>query len=70
MDALWIYLLGIVAYLIFIVWFNYLFDHNNDLRNVTTKEWKQDLMLAPFSWLSVLLGIVITIWRFNGGKPA
>lgn len=70
MDILLIYLLGIVAYLIFIVWFNYQFDHNNDLRNVTTKEWKQDLMLAPFSWLSVLLGIVITIWRFNGGKPA
>lgn len=70
MDILLIYLLGIAAYLIFIVWFNYQFDHNNDLRNVTTKEWKQDLMLALFSWLSVLLGIVITIWRFNGGKPA
>ena len=36
MEYLWIYLSGVVVYLVFVVWFNYQFDHNHNLKNVTT----------------------------------
>ena len=70
MEYLWIYLSGVVVYLVFVVWFNYQFDHNKNLKNVTRKEWKEDLRLFPLSWIVVLLGIIVTIWRFCGGQPS
>lgn len=70
MTLLGFYFIGIAVYLLFIVWFNYQFDHNKSLKNVTMKEWLTDISLCPLSWLVVALGVVITIWRFNGGKPA
>ena len=46
MSILEIYLLGVVAAAVHIIWFEYQFDHNKQL-----------------------LAIIVTIWRFNGGKP-
>ena len=52
MSILEIYLLGVVAAAVHIIWFEYQFDHNKQLSNVTK-----------------ILAIIVTIWRFNGGKP-
>ena len=49
MEYLWIYLSGVVVYLVFVVWFNYQFDHNHNLKNVTSKEWKEDLRCGDFA---------------------
>lgn len=70
MDViLFIYLLGVVVFLLFIVWFNYQFDHDGDLSKVSKKEWIEDIILCPTSWVGVVIGIIVTIWRFKGGKP-
>lgn len=69
MNILEFYLIGVAVYLLFIIWFNYQFDHNKNLKNVTLSEWLKDISFCPFSWLVVALGVVITVWRFKGGKP-
>lgn len=38
MSILEIYLLGVVAAAVHIIWFEYQFDHNKQLSNVTKKE--------------------------------
>ncbi len=50
MSILEIYLLGIIAAALHLVWFEYQFDHNKRLSNVTRKEWLQD-----GSYFSILL---------------
>ena len=67
MSILEIYLLGVVAAAVHIIWFEYQFDHNKQLSNVTKKEWLQDAAIS--SWVAFVLAIIVTIWRFNGGKP-
>ena len=52
MSILEIYLLGVVAAAVHIIWFEYQFDHNKQLSNVTKKEWLQDA--AILSWPSLL----------------
>lgn len=69
MSILEIYLLGVVAAALHLVWFEYQFDHNKRLSNVTLKEWLQDAAISLFSWIAFALAIIVTIWRFNGGKP-
>lgn len=69
MSILGIYLLGVVAAALHLVWFEYQFDHNKRLSNVTLKEWLQDAAISLFSWIAFALAIIVTIWRFNGGKP-
>jgi uncharacterized membrane protein YbhN (UPF0104 family) len=69
MSILGIYLLGVVAAALHLVWFEYQFDHNKQLSNVTRKEWLQDAAISLFSWIAFALAIIVTIWRFNGGKP-
>ena len=69
MNILGIYLLGVAAAALHIIWFEYQFDHNKQLSNVTRKEWLQDTIISLFSWVAFVLAIIITIWRFNGGKP-
>ena len=69
MSILEIYLLGVVAAAVHIIWFEYQFDHNKQLSNVTKKEWLQDAAISLFSWVAFVLAIIVTIWRFNGGKP-
>jgi len=69
MSILGIYLLGVVAAALHLVWFEYQFDHNKQLSNVTRKEWLQDAAISLFSWIAFVLAIIVTIWRFNGGKP-
>lgn len=69
MNILGIYLLGVAAAALHIIWFEYQFDHNKQLSNVTRKEWLQDAINSLFSWVAFILAIIITIWRLNGGKP-
>ena len=69
MNILGIYLLGVAAAALHIIWFEYQFDHNKQLSNVTRKEWLQDAIISLFSWVAFILAIIITIWRLNGGKP-
>ncbi|MBM6719293.1 hypothetical protein QVO10_08655 [Bacteroides gallinaceum] len=69
MNILGIYLLGVAAATLHIIWFEYQFDHNKQLSNVTRKEWLQDAVISLFSWVAFFLAILVTIWRFNGGKP-
>lgn len=69
MNILGIYLLGVAAAALHIIWFEYQFDHNKQLSNVTRKEWLQDVIISLFSWVAFVLAILVTIWRFNGGKP-
>lgn len=69
MSILGIYLLGVVVAALHLVWFEYQFDHNKRLSNVTRKEWLQDAAISLFSWVAFALAIIVTIWRFNGGKP-
>lgn len=69
MNILGIYLLGVAAATLHITWFEYQFDHNKQLSNVTRKEWLQDAVISLFSWVAFFLAILVTIWRFNGGKP-
>lgn len=69
MSILEIYLLGVVAAAVHIIWFEYQFDYNKQLSNVTKKEWLQDAAISLFSWVAFVLAIIVTIWRFNGGKP-
>ena len=69
MNILGIYLLGVAAATLHITCFEYQFDHNKQLSNVTRKEWLQDAVISLFSWVAFFLAILVTIWRFNGGKP-
>lgn len=69
MSILGIYLPGVVAAAVHIIWFEYQFDHIKQLSNVTRKEWLQDAAISLFSWIAFALAIIVTIWRFNGGKP-
>ena len=48
MSILEIYLLGVVAAAVHIIWFEYQFDHNKQLSNVTKKEWLQDAAISLF----------------------
>lgn len=69
MSILFIYVLGIAVYCIIGLIYEYAFDHDYNLGKVTTKEWLQDLSLAPLSWISVVLVIAVAIYRFCGGEP-
>lgn len=61
MSILEIYLLGVVAAAVHIIWFEYQFDHNKQLSNVTKKEWLQDAAISLFSWVAFVLAIIVTI---------
>ena len=60
MSILEIYLLGVVAAAVHIIWFEYQFDHNKQLSNVTKKEWLQDAAISLFSWVAFVLAIIVT----------
>ena len=57
MSILGIYLLGVVAAALHLVWFEYQFDHNKRLSNVTLKEFQRDTerMASRCSYFSILL---------------
>lgn len=61
MSILEIYLLGIIAAALHLVWFEYQFYHNNQLSNVTRKEWLQDAAISLFSWIAFALAIIVTM---------
>ena len=65
-----IYIFGVIASLIYLVLWEYFVDHNRNLKNVTKKEWLQDIGISLFSWLAFILCIVITIYKIKGGQKA
>lgn len=69
MSILGIYLLGVVAAALHLVWFEYQFDHNKRLSNVTLKEWLQDAAISLFSWIAFALAIIVTIGDLMEASP-
>lgn len=69
MSILGIYLLGVVAAALHLVWFEYQFDHNKQLSNVTRKEWLQDAAISLFSWIAFALAIIVTIGDLMAASP-
>lgn len=63
-----IYLLGAILAFIYLVVWEYCVDHSYNLKNVTLKEWLQDIGISLLSWIGVLLCIVVTIYKIRGGK--
>lgn len=63
-----IYLLGAILAFIYLVVWEYYVDHSYNLKNVTLKEWLQDIGISLLSWVGILLCIVVTIYKIRGGK--
>lgn len=59
------YLIGVVIAFILIIGYEFFLDHNYSLKTITKKEWLQDTVISLFSWLAVVLAIIVTIWRIR-----
>lgn len=57
-----IYALGVVFSAIYLIIWEYNVGHNKDLRNVTSKEWIQDMLFSLLSWVGFILCILVTIY--------
>lgn len=61
------YLTGVVITMIYLVVWEKSVDHES-LKDVTNKEWREDLLIAMTSWLGLALCIMVTIYKLNGGS--
>lgn len=57
-----IYVLGVVFTAAYLIIWEYNVGHNKDLRNVTSKEWTQDMLFSLLSWVGFILCILVTIY--------
>lgn len=57
-----IYVLGVVFTAVYLIIWEYNVGHNKDLRNVTSKEWIQDMLFSLLSWVGFILCILVTIY--------
>lgn len=52
-----LYFTGVIATMIFAVVWEFLIDHDHNLKNVTLQEWKEDAIISLFSWFGFIAGI-------------
>ena len=55
-----LYIIGIIVAFIAIMWFEWKYETNNNLKNLTKKEVMQDVIISLFSWLAVILVIMVS----------
>lgn len=55
-----LYIIGIIVAFIAIMWFEWKYETSKNLKNLTKKELIQDTIISLFSWLAVVLVVVVS----------
>ena len=65
---MWLYyFVGVIVTMLYLIVWEKNVDHEN-LKEVTVKEWIEDSLVSLTSWLGLVLCIIVTIYKLNGGS--
>lgn len=62
------YFTGVVATFVFAIIWEFAVGHEHNLRNVTLREWCEDIIIALFSWIGFVAGICGLIFYLKTKK--